>query len=176
MSFADRLKISRKEKGYSQESLAEALEVSRQSITKWETGSAFPELRKLLQLSVKLDKDLDWLLCDERNELIVNRKPQKSMVNDGRIYDMRSLAEARYDRMICSLLESLDGAEFEETLEKDGSTDIRTYVIFGARMYMASKNRDPKTGKVEETFAELRPEDAIEVLLRCVNGLRAHKY
>ncbi len=98
------------------------------------------------------------------------------MVNDGRIYDMRSLAEARYDRMICSLLESLDGAEFEETLEKDGSTDIRTYVIFGARMYMASKNRDPKTGKVEETFAELRPEDAIEVLLRCVNGLRAHKY
>ena len=45
MSFAGRLKISRKEKGYSQEPLAEELEVSRQSITKWETGTAFPELR-----------------------------------------------------------------------------------------------------------------------------------
>ncbi len=69
MSFSDRLKTSRKEKGHSQEQLAEMLEVSRQSITKWETGTAFPELKKLLQISIILDKELDWLLCDERNEL-----------------------------------------------------------------------------------------------------------
>ena len=61
MSFALRLKEARKEKGYSQEQLAEALEVSRQSITKWETGTAYPELKKLLGLSVFLDKNLDEL-------------------------------------------------------------------------------------------------------------------
>ena len=44
MSFAGRLKISRKEKGYSQEALAEELEVSRQSITKWESGRGYYNL------------------------------------------------------------------------------------------------------------------------------------
>ena len=68
MSFAERLRCSRREKGFSQEQLAETLDVSRQSITKWETGAAYPELKKLILLSISLDKDLDWLLYDERNE------------------------------------------------------------------------------------------------------------
>ena len=69
MSFADRLRMSRKEKGYSQEQLAEDLGVSRQSITKWETGTAYPKIKKLLLLSIRLEKSLDWLLFDEKSEL-----------------------------------------------------------------------------------------------------------
>ena len=61
MSFANRLKATRKQKGYSQEMLAEKLDVSRQSVTKWETGIAYPEIRTLLELSSVLGKDLDWL-------------------------------------------------------------------------------------------------------------------
>ena len=86
------------------------LEVSRQSITKWETGSAFPELKKLLQLSVILDKDLDWLLCDERSKMIAGRKPENRDKDNSRsIYDMKSLEEARWSRMISGILEYLDG-------------------------------------------------------------------
>ena len=79
MSFAQRLKAARKEKGCSQEHLAEALEVSRQSITKWETGTAYPELKKLLGLSVLLDKNLDELLCDELDELTEHEETTERM-------------------------------------------------------------------------------------------------
>ena len=74
MSFAERLRCSRREKGFSQEQLAETVDVSRQSITKWETGAAYPELKKLILLSISLDKDLDWLLYDERSELYSSRE------------------------------------------------------------------------------------------------------
>ena len=92
MSFAQRLKEARKEKGYSQEQPAEALEVSRQSITKWETGTAYPELKKLLGLSVFLDKNLDELLCDEFDELTEHEETTERMGKSrGQISDERSL-------------------------------------------------------------------------------------
>ena len=77
MSFADRLRMSRKEKRYSQEQLAEDLGVSRQSITKWETGTAYPKIKKLLLLSIRLEKSLDWLLFDEKSELEDGRDSRK---------------------------------------------------------------------------------------------------
>ena len=77
MSFADRLRMSRKEKGYSQEQLAEDLGVSRQSITKWETGTAYPKIKKLLLLSIRFEKSLDWLLFDEKSELEDGRDSRK---------------------------------------------------------------------------------------------------
>ena len=43
MSFADNLKQIRKEKGLSQEELAELLEVSRQAVSKWEQGAGYIE-------------------------------------------------------------------------------------------------------------------------------------
>ena len=49
MSFADRLRIARKEMGYSQEQMAEELKISRQSVTKWENGLTYPELKTLLE-------------------------------------------------------------------------------------------------------------------------------
>lgn len=167
MSFAGRLKISRKEKGYSQETLAEELEVSRQSITKWETGAAFPELKKLLQLSVALDKDLDWLMCDERNALIVDKGPEpRIQYENKRVYDMKSLEAAVKDRRIRGILECLDGTEFKETIDGEDFSGVRTYVIFGSRMYVASNGINLRTSEQEESFTELKSTEAIEILIQ----------
>ena len=46
-----RIRALRKERGISQETLAQALEVSRQAVTKWEDGSSFPSTANLLALS-----------------------------------------------------------------------------------------------------------------------------
>ncbi|MBQ1619800.1 MAG: helix-turn-helix transcriptional regulator, partial [Oscillospiraceae bacterium] len=51
MNLAERIYTLRTERGLSQLELAEALDVSRQSISKWETGAAVPELDKLLAMS-----------------------------------------------------------------------------------------------------------------------------
>lgn len=48
MAFGEKLFKLRKEKGLSQEDLAEKLNTSRQAISKWENGQGFPETEKLL--------------------------------------------------------------------------------------------------------------------------------
>ena len=50
MNLADNLKKLRKDNNMSQEDLAEKLGVSRQSVSKWESGQAYPEMDKVLQL------------------------------------------------------------------------------------------------------------------------------
>ena len=65
MSFAENLKQLRKEKQLSQEELAEILDVSRQAVSKWEQGTGYPEVEKLLLLSNKLNVSLDSLMSTE---------------------------------------------------------------------------------------------------------------
>lgn len=65
MGFAENLKQIRKEKNLSQEELAELLNVSRQSISKWEQGTGYPEAEKLLLLSRRLNLSLDALMASE---------------------------------------------------------------------------------------------------------------
>jgi DNA-binding XRE family transcriptional regulator len=62
MSFAENLKQLRKERGLSQEALAELLDVSRQAVSKWEQGEGYPEVEKLLYLAQTLNISLDALM------------------------------------------------------------------------------------------------------------------
>ena len=62
MSFAENLKQLRKERGLSQEALAELLDVSRQAVSKWELGEGYPEVEKLLYLAQTLNISLDALM------------------------------------------------------------------------------------------------------------------
>ena len=64
MALPEKLYTLRKKSGLSQEQLAEALNVSRQAISKWEGGSATPESDKLLALSNYFGVSLDYLLKD----------------------------------------------------------------------------------------------------------------
>ena len=64
MALPEKLYALRKKSGLSQEQLAEALNVSRQAISKWEGGSAMPESDKLLALSNYFGVSLDYLLKD----------------------------------------------------------------------------------------------------------------
>ena len=50
MNFGQNLKKLRKSKKISQEELAEKVRVSRQSVSKWETGEAYPEMNNILEL------------------------------------------------------------------------------------------------------------------------------
>lgn len=62
MSFGERLATARKAKGISQEDLAARLEVSRQTIYKWETGITSPDVEKLQELSRVLEVSASYLL------------------------------------------------------------------------------------------------------------------
>ena len=68
MIFADKIIQLRKESNWSQEELASQLGVSRQSISKWESGSSLPDLDKIIKLSQIFDVSTDYLLKDEMEE------------------------------------------------------------------------------------------------------------
>lgn len=63
--FSDKLQMLRKNHYLSQEQLADKLGVSRQSVSKWESGQGYPEIEKLLALSDYFKVSLDYLLKDE---------------------------------------------------------------------------------------------------------------
>ena len=68
MALSEKLYALRKERGLSQEQLAEGLKVSRQAISKWESGQSLPESDKLLALSEYFGVSLDYLLKEDRGE------------------------------------------------------------------------------------------------------------
>ena len=68
MTFGDKLSKLRKEHNYTQEQLADILGVSRQSISKWESDTAYPETDKLIGLGRLFDCSMDYLLREEITE------------------------------------------------------------------------------------------------------------
>jgi len=62
MSFGENLQFYRKKSNITQEQLAEKLDVSRQSISKWESNTTYPEMDKLLQMCEMFSCTLDTLL------------------------------------------------------------------------------------------------------------------
>ena len=68
MSFAEKLQTLRKEKGMSQESLADLAGVSRQAVSKWESGQSYPEMDKLITLSDLFGVTIDFLVKENPTE------------------------------------------------------------------------------------------------------------
>lgn len=62
MSLAENLQFLRAREGITQEQLAERMDVSRQSVSKWESGASFPEMDTLLKLCDMFHTDMDTLL------------------------------------------------------------------------------------------------------------------
>ena len=72
MILADKLIQLRKKNGWSQEELAEQMNVSRQAVCKWEGAQSIPDINKLIQLSKLFNVSLDYLLKDEVEEFEYN--------------------------------------------------------------------------------------------------------
>lgn len=65
MTLSEKLQILRKAAGLSQEQLAERLNVTRQAVSKWETGEGKPDIDNLLPLAKLLGTTVDYLLDEE---------------------------------------------------------------------------------------------------------------
>ena len=85
MTFGERLYELRNKNNLSQEELAEVLDVSRQSISKWENDKGYPEMTRLLFMSDYFDVSLDYLMRGikkENNEEKVTADDADKISND----------------------------------------------------------------------------------------------
>lgn len=78
MKFQEKLQILRREKGLTQEGLAEKIGISRQAVARWEAGQSFPDIENLVTLSDLFRTSIDKLVkdCDEDNCSYENIKRQ----------------------------------------------------------------------------------------------------
>lgn len=75
MILGEKIMELRKKNGWSQEELAGRLNVSRQSVSKWESSMSVPDLDKILQLSEIFEVSTDYLLKDDKEEEYVPGNP-----------------------------------------------------------------------------------------------------
>lgn len=80
MTIGEKIKQLRREKGFSQEMLAENLHVSRSAVAKWETDGGIPEIENLMRLSAVLGTSLDEL---------VGSVPRQNAGREARDFDAR---------------------------------------------------------------------------------------
>lgn len=78
MNFSEKLQILRKSKGYTQEKLAEELNVSRQAVTRWESGLVYPDIENLIQISNLMHVTVDYLVRDQE----CSTKPIKNTIKE----------------------------------------------------------------------------------------------
>ena len=80
MTFGDQLSKARKNKDLTQEELAERLNLSRQTILRWEKNQVFPDISNLKAVAQVLDISFDYLLGED--------KPEKPPVTEMNLQDI----------------------------------------------------------------------------------------
>ena len=79
MRFEEKIVELRKQKGLSQEELAEQLRVSRQAVSRWELGQTLPDIPNLLQLWELFGVGADYLVKDEREDAQSGNESSETM-------------------------------------------------------------------------------------------------
>ena len=91
MIFSEKLQLLRKNKGLTQEEMAEKLDVSRQAVAKWESGQVYPDISNLIQISNLLNVTIDYLVRDQ--ECMIN-------ISSDRKTDLDELIDFRLEASI----------------------------------------------------------------------------
>jgi transcriptional regulator with XRE-family HTH domain len=65
MIMGEKIALLRRQRGWSQEELADRLDVSRQSVSKWESGGSIPDLERVAKLAQVFEVSTDYLIRDE---------------------------------------------------------------------------------------------------------------
>ncbi len=88
MNIGERIYELRRKNSMSQEDLAEKMNVSRQSISKWESSQSVPEVERIIQLSNIFNVSTDWILKGE------NSKKQTSQSNKNNLKSVQTVSTA----------------------------------------------------------------------------------
>ncbi len=116
MILSEKICMLRKQNGWSQEDLAEKLDISRQSVSKWENGTSIPDLDKIIKLSQLFDVSTDYLLKDEAEdstapkvELNFEEKPIRTL-SLGEVTEYTELVTATARRIALGVVLCILGA------------------------------------------------------------------
>ena len=86
MTAGEKIAKLRKEQNLTQEQFADMLKVSRQSVSKWELDSTYPDTEKLIRISKIFDCSLDYLLKDEIEQMDIHNAAASDTESENKKY------------------------------------------------------------------------------------------
>lgn len=92
MNLSKKITMLRKQRHWSQEQLAEKLNVSRQSISKWENASSVPDLDKIIILSQIFEVSIDYLIKDDYEDTSSSYTSEESVIDTSRCISFKEAA------------------------------------------------------------------------------------
>ena len=108
MNFASNLQKLRKRENMSQEALAEHLDVTRQSVSKWESGASYPEMDKLISVCKIFNVDMDTLV---NGDVLEDKKQDKDTnINTKDILD-------KFNTLMKKIVCLFESMSFKEIIE-----------------------------------------------------------
>ena len=135
MLLADKIMNLRKKLGWSQEELASHLNVSRQSVSKWESGMSIPDMNKIIGMSHLFGVSTDYLLIDEVEEY---HKEGEVMQEEDESIKTVSLEEAN---LFMHLKEQLAG-KFAATISAYILSPVILIILAALAEYKKMMNED----------------------------------
>ena len=169
MILADKIIENRKKNGWSQEDLAEKLGVSRQSVSKWESAQAIPDMKKILQLSEVFGVSTDYLIKDE-----IEEKPAMELapVDNGLEETVRSV----------SMEEAVSFLKYNETAARRISTGVMLCILSPVLLILLGGLAEAGFIPVEERIAGLGGTAILLIMIAAAvgmfirEGMRGKKY
>ena len=169
MILADKIIENRKKNGWSQEDLAEKLGVSRQSVSKWESAQAIPDMKKILQLSEVFGVSTDYLIKDE-----IEEKPAMELapVDNGLEETVRSV----------SMEEAVSFLKYNETAARRISTGVMLCILSPVLLILLGGLAEAGFIPVEESIAGLGGTAILLIMIAAAvgmfirEGMRGKKY
>ena len=169
MILADKIIENRKKNGWSQEDLAEKLGVSRQSVSKWESAQAIPDMKKILQLSEVFGVSTDYLIRDEIEEVPAL---EQAPVDNGLEETVRSV----------SMEEAVSFLKYNETAARRISTGVMLCILSPVLLILLGGLAEAGFIPVEERIAELGGTAILLIMIAAAvgmfirEGMRGKKY
>ena len=158
MILADKIIENRKKNGWSQEDLAEKLGVSRQSVSKWESAQAIPDMKKILQLSEVFGVSTDYLIKDE-----IEEKPamEPAPVDNGLEETVRSV----------SMEEAVSFLKYNETAARRISTGVMLCILSPVLLILLGGLAEAGFIQMEESIAELGGTAILLIMIAAAVGI-----
>lgn len=117
MGFAEKIHALRTQAGMSQAYLAETLQVSRQTVSKWELGTSYPEIEKLLAISGLFHVTTDYLLKEQSAAQEGARLDRLVLRFLGYAQDMDSISRDLVDIMRDGVIDDVEKVRMNEIVK-----------------------------------------------------------
>lgn len=168
MNFAQNLQSIRARNGLTQEQLAEELDVTRQSVSKWESGASFPEMETLLKICERYQVGVDELLRGSVEEH--HEEEAKGFVRHMRTFSIQMALSIPAIIMALAVISFLDGIASEAFLGAFFLTIVTVAVITLIVSGMEHSRYVTKHPKIRPIYSEREIERADRVFSWVIAG------